>query len=301
MAFMAFTILGLVGLVVAGYAFVVDRRRQVLLERAFGDGQADVPALLLNAPASPLSERLRSIADRVVPRGWVSDDALRQRMVLAGREDEEAMMQFAALRMALVIVLPIVALLLAGASSVTRVLLAIAIGAAAGWITPAALLDGQVRRRQDRIRAAIPDTLDLILVCVEAGISLESAMLRVSREMVLVHADMSYELAVALRRMKAGVTREDALRALYTRTGVEELRAVAANVLQSERWGTGIARVLRMTAETLRRRRRQTAEKRAQTIALKMTLPLVLMILPSLFIALLGPTVIGLIVTLKHQ
>jgi tight adherence protein C len=111
---------------------------------------------------------------------------------------------------------------------------------------------------------------------------------------------MAYELTTALRRMKAGMSREDALRGLYIRTGVEELRSVASNILQSERWGTGIARVLRITAETVRRRRRQIAERRAQTVALKMTLPLVLLILPSLFIAVLGPTILAMYDTLTR-
>ncbi|MDB4874259.1 MAG: type secretion system protein [Gemmatimonadetes bacterium] len=301
MAFLAFTFVGIIGLIVAGYALVVDQRRKAVLERAFGDASGESSSALLSPPPSPMSERLRALVGRVAPAGWISDDAVRERMLRAGREDEEALVHYAATRMVLVVVMPVAALLIMGVHSLLGFLMTVLLGAAAGWITPAALLDGQIRRRQDRIRAAIPDTLDLMLVCVEAGISLESAMMRVSREMAGVHPDMSYELAVALRRMKAGMTRDDALRALYSRTGVEELRSVAANIVQSERWGTGIARVLRMTADTLRRRRRQLAEKRAQTVAVKMTLPLVLMILPSLFIALLGPTVISLIQTFGSQ
>jgi tight adherence protein C len=286
-------------LAVAGYAYVIDRRRQALLTRAFGIDAVNRAPLLAPAKAEGPS-RLQRFADRYFASGSAAGDALRARLVRAGREDPRAVATYAAYRLALMVLVPVIALLLFAPPTATGILVAIVGGAIVGWIAPSVMLDGAIRRRQQALRASIADTLDLMLVCVEAGVSLESAMLRVARELVGVHPEMAYELTTALRRMKAGMSREDALRGLYIRTGVEELRSVASNILQSERWGTGIARVLRITAETVRRRRRQIAERRAQTVALKMTLPLVLLILPSLFIAVLGPTILAMYDTLTR-
>jgi tight adherence protein C len=293
MAFLLYTFLAIVAIAVSGYAYVIDYRRRGLLNRAFFDtGPAAAPrSALLTAPEPTFADRVRALLGRMVPSSWVSDGDLQARLIRAGREDEAAALHFVVLRIALLIVLPVFAVLFIGPESVSTWLLAFVTGVCCAWVAPGALLDGRIRRRQERIRKGIADALDLMLVCVEAGIGLDSAMLRVSREMVTVHPDIAFELATALRRAKAGVPREDALRGLFVRTGVDELRVFAANVLQSERWGTGIAKVLRLTAETLRRRRRQAAEKRAQTAALKMTIPLVVMILPPLFVAILGPTV----------
>ena len=109
----------------------------------------------------------------------------------------------------------------------------------------------------------------------------------------MVHPELSNELLLMNRRMNAGMRREDALHALYERTGVEELRALASNMIQSERWGTSIARVLRVYSESLRRKRRQVAEKKAAVAATKMIFPLALFILPALFAVIGGPAVLA--------
>ena len=114
-------------------------------------------------------------------------------------------------------------------------------------------------------------------------------MLNVARDMRTVHYDLSHELMLVNRRVNAGMTREEALRALYARTGVEELRVLVQNLIQADRLGTSVAKVLRVYSDTLRRKRRQRAEKRAATAALKMTIPLAGLILPALFVVILGP------------
>jgi tight adherence protein C len=129
----------------------------------------------------------------------------------------------------------------------------------------------------------------------------ESAIQRVARDMLNAHPELASELAVVMRKTKAGAPRADALRGLYERTGVDELRAIAAAIVQSERWGTSIAKVLRVSAETLRRKRRQSAERRAATAPIKMTIPLVTMILPALFVTLLGPSLLSLFKALRSE
>ena len=150
-------------------------------------------------------------------------------------------------------------------------------------------LDRLVQIRQDRLRKAVPDALDLLVVCVEAGVSLDAAILRVARDLSVTHPDLAEEMMVINRKVNAGVPRETALNGLWSRTGLEELRGLAASMIQSERWGTSIAKVLRVNAETLRRRRKQYAEKKAAQASLKMMGPLLLFLLPALFIVILGP------------
>jgi tight adherence protein C len=164
-----------------------------------------------------------------------------------------------------------------------------------GYIAPIGFLDRLVRVRQERIRRSVPDALDLLVVCVEAGISLDAAVLRVAREVRLAHPDLAHEFAVVNRKTNAGIPRDVALRGLWQRTGVEEIRALVSNMIQSEKWGTSVATVLRVAAETLRRKRRQTAEKKAKQAPLKMTFPLVLFILPALFIVIMGPALVQVI------
>jgi tight adherence protein C len=154
------------------------------------------------------------------------------------------------------------------------------------------VVDRMIANRQGRIRLALPDGLDLLVVCVEAGVSLDAAVLRVAREMELMHPDLAHELLMVNRRVNAGMTREEALHGLSLRTGVEELRALASNMIQSERWGTSIATVLRVYGETARRKRKQAAEKRAAEAPVKMLFPLTLFILPTIFIVVLGPAII---------
>jgi tight adherence protein C len=164
-----------------------------------------------------------------------------------------------------------------------------------GLMLPPFVLLRLEARRQERIRRSLPDALDLLVVCVEAGISLDAAILRVAKDLLLVHPELAGELMVVSRKTNAGMTREDALRGLWDRTGVDEVRALVASLLQSEKWGSSSARVLRVSSETLRRKRRQTAERKAATAPLKMIVPMAIFIFPALFIVILGPAVVQII------
>jgi tight adherence protein C len=141
----------------------------------------------------------------------------------------------------------------------------------------------------------LPDALDLLVVCVEAGISLDAAILRVAKDLIYVHPDLARELLVLNRKTNAGVTREEALRGLWERTGVEEIRTLVTSLVQSEKWGSSSARVLRIASETLRRKRQHWAEKRAATAPLKMVVPMALLIFPALFVVILGPAVLKIV------
>jgi tight adherence protein C len=290
--------LGVTSLAVAAYTFVVDRRRQALMERALGATDADSSrhSALLGV-AKRKKERRASVLKQL-PTG-LDHSKFTARLIYAGYDGQTAPAIFAAARLATLIILPTtVAFLLVQAPM--PLLMALVPGAAlVAWILPIAVLERLARVRQERIRHALPDALDLLVVCVEAGISLDAAILRVARELSLTYPDLASELLVVNRKTNAGVTREEAIRGLWSRTGVDDLRSLATSLIQTEKWGTSITKVLRVAAATLRRKRRQHAEKRVALAPVKMTFPLVVLILPALFIIILGPAMLQVIASLS--
>ena len=288
--------LGVTSLGVAAYTFVVDRRRQALVQRALGVTDAEVSRRSALLGAARKKERRASVL-RQLPTG-LENARYTQRLVFAGYDGPTAPAVFAAARLGTLIVVP-TAVALAMVSAPLSLLLVLVPGAALiAWILPIAVLARLVRARQDRIRHGLPDALDLLVVCVEAGISLDAAILRVAKELSFTYGDLSRELLVVNRKTNAGVTREEAIRGLWSRTGVEDLRTLSTSLIQTEKWGTSITKVLRVAAVTLRRKRRQHAEKRVALAPVKMTFPLVTMILPALFIIILGPAMLQVISSL---
>jgi tight adherence protein C len=230
--------------------------------------------------------------ERLLPEGAVASGS-EKLLVQAGFESPAAGPIYASIRILSALFIPGAMFAWGPRDSSTMLLLSATVAIGLGLIAPPAILERLRRLRQERIRRSIPDSLDLLLVCVEAGVSLDAAILRVGREMVMLHPELSNEFLLMNRRMNAGLRREDALTGLFQRTGVEELRALAANMIQSERWGTSIAKVLRVYSETLRRKRRQAAEKKAAVAATKMIFPLAMFILPALFAVIGGPAVLA--------
>jgi len=274
-------------------AFQANKRRVQVLSRAgYGTAVGKIPSITLQDPNESLTARVGTVLERVLPEGAINVDA-NKLLVQAGFESSSAPALYAASRILAALVIP-GAMFAWGPHDTTMMLvLSGGVGIALGLVAPPAILERLKRLRQERIRRSIPDCLDLLLVCVEAGVSLDAAILRVGREMVMLHPELSNELLLMNRRMNAGLRREDALQGLFQRTGVEELRALAANMIQSERWGTSIAKVLRVYSEALRRQRRQAAEKKAAVAATKMIFPLALFILPALFAVIGGPAALA--------
>jgi len=170
-------------------------------------------------------------------------------------------------------------------------LLAVA-GALAGLTLPAAFLRSKARKRREAITDALPDALDLLTVCVEAGLGINSAFVRIAEEFRLSCPTLSEEFDVVNREMVAGKPRLDALRALTDRTGVEDVKSLVAMLIQTERLGTSLAQSLRVHSDSLRVRRRQRAEEAAAKTTIKLAFPLVFLLFPALFIVILGPAVI---------
>lgn len=164
---------------------------------------------------------------------------------------------------------------------------------ALGYILPRFLLKRMITARQLSIQLALPDALDLTIVCVEAGLGLDQAVARVASELRVAHPALSEEFGLLNLEVRAGKPRAEALRNLATRTGVEDIKALVAVLIQTERFGTSVANSLRVHADALRTERRQRAEERAAKTTIKMVPVLVFFIFPVMFMVILGPALIS--------
>jgi tight adherence protein C len=169
------------------------------------------------------------------------------------------------------------------------------LAAVAGVLLPEIWLQWRGRVRQRRLRLALPDGLDLLVICVEVGLGLDQALLRVAQELRVVHPELSDELQIVNLEMRVGKTRIDALRELARRTNLDDIRTLVAMLIQTERFGTSIAQSLRVHSDELRTKRRQRAEERSAKTSVKMVAPLVLFIFPALIVVVLGPAIIALV------
>jgi tight adherence protein C len=167
-----------------------------------------------------------------------------------------------------------------------------------GFFLPRFALKRMIKNRQLRIKLGLPDALDLTVICVEAGLALDQAMMRVGQDLHHAHPELSDELYMVNLEMRAGKPRAEALRNLVDRTGVDDIRALVGTLIQTDRFGTSVAQALRVHSDSLRTERRQRAEEQAAKTTIKMVIPLVLFVLPSIIFVTLGPAVIALVRTL---
>jgi tight adherence protein C len=196
--------------------------------------------------------------------------------------------------------LAFVGLALVLAIGVTSPMLLVSIPAF-GFFLPRFALKRMIANRQHRITLGLPDALDLTVICVEAGLALDQAMMRVGEDLRHAHPELSDEFHLVNLEMRAGKPRAEALRNLAARTGVPDIRALVATLIQTDRFGTSVAQALRVHSDSLRTERRQRAEEQAAKTTIKMVIPLVLFILPSIMFVSLGPAVIQLIRTLMPE
>jgi len=163
---------------------------------------------------------------------------------------------------------------------------------ALGFFIPRFFLKRMIKDRQQRIRVALPDALDLTVICVEAGLALDQALMRVGKDLHHAHPDLSDEFHLVNLEMRAGKPRAEALRNLVDRTGVDDIKSLVGTLIQTDRFGTSVAQALRVHSDSLRTARRQRAEEQAAKTTIKMVPPLVLFILvPFLFVT-VGPAII---------
>lgn len=175
----------------------------------------------------------------------------------------------------------------------TRLLIWIAAAGAVGWFLPVGLLSRKVRLRQSELQKALPDTLDMLVVCVEAGLGLNQAIVRVSEEVEHISSAMSEELQIVNLEIRAGTPREEALRHLGDRTGLKDIQGLVAMLIQTDRFGTSIAQALRVHSDDLRLKRRQRAEEQAAKTTIKLVIPLAVFVFPAMFVVIIGPAILS--------
>jgi tight adherence protein C len=169
-----------------------------------------------------------------------------------------------------------------------------------GLLSPSVWLDARVTARHKLLRDGFPDALDLLTVCLESGLGLAQALQRVADELDVGHPERAGEIAQVTAQMRAGAEREAALRGLATRTGLDDVRGLVSLLVQTLRFGTGIADALRVYSEEFRDKRMQHAEEAAAKIGTKLIFPLVLRLFPSFFVVAIGPAVIRLVEAFRN-
>lgn len=240
------------------------------------------------------------LVDRVEKAGLdLSDtksDALAERLRSAGFTSPAASRIYTLLRLVLVVTLPAMLVIFSLVSgrelSYVRLYFFGSILAALGLYVPALFIRAKADRRREEIVNGFPDCLDLLLVCVEAGLGLEAALDRVAKEMITSHPLVSGMLATATLRLRAGASREEALRRLADEAGVDEIRSFATLLIQSDKLGTSIATTLRVYAAEMRERRRMRAEEKAHRLPVLISVPLVVFMLPVMIGTLMLPAAI---------
>jgi tight adherence protein C len=234
----------------------------------------------------PLSKALPLSADEVSrARAW---------LIQAGYREPEHVTVYVGSRMLLAFLGLLIVIAFSGFHSLYLLVGAVGLG----FFIPRFALKRMIRTRQRRIELGLPDALDLTVICVEAGLSLDQALMRVGTELSHAHPELSAELNLVNLEMRAGKPRTEALHNLTARTGVNDIRALVGTLIQTDRFGTSVAQALRVHSDSLRTERRQRAEEAAAKTTIKMVIPLVLFILPSIIFVTLGPAVIQLIRTL---
>ncbi|WP_020204522.1 MULTISPECIES: type II secretion system F family protein [Cupriavidus] len=267
-------------------------RRRISQVSKSAAGADSVPSVLQDDWMRKLERLSRPLARLALPKeGWESS-TIRIRFMNAGWRSPSAIAVYFAAKTVLAVAFPLLVLLLTRgvvSEDNPRLLPAALLAAAiAGFYLPDLVLRRRIRVRKQAIFEAFPDTLDLITVCVEAGLALDAALLKVVEEFRGENSALGEELELLVLELRAGLSREKALRNFALRTGVEDIDMLVSMLIQADRFGTSVADSLRVHADTLRTKRRQRAEECAAKIAVKLLFPLTLFILPSLFVVLLG-------------
>jgi len=214
-------------------------------------------------------------------------------MVRAGYRSPQAVLAMRGLKLAVPVVL-VILVFTTGFYRLNPYMFPV-LAAVVGYLVPEAWLVWRVHARQHRLRRALPDCLDLLVICVEAGLGLDQALLKVAQEMRVTHRELSEELQLVNLEMRIGKGRIDALRELARRTGLDDIKSLVAMLIQTERFGTSVAQSLRVYSDDLRVKRRQRAEEASAKTTVKMVPPLVFFIFPALMVVILGPAVITLL------
>ncbi|MCE9680779.1 type II secretion system F family protein [Halomonas alkalisoli] len=248
------------------------------------------------AGASGLGQWLGPMGERLVPSEEEAKSRIARDLRRAGKRSPGAVNIFFGIRLLLMVVPAVLLLVLVipfvRIDPAVSVIIVIAV-AIAGYLLPRFWLERAIKRRTLALRRGLPDSLDLLVVCSEAGLGLGAAIQRVARDLEVSHPELADELHLFGLQTRAGMDNKAALRDLEERTGVDDIRGLVTTLLQSMRFGTSIAMTLRIYAVELRDKRTQEAEEKAAKVSTKMLFPLIFCVFPSFFVVALGPPLLG--------
>ena len=234
--------------------------------------------------------RLISRAERVLPKSEAEVSVTQKRLIRAGYRKDSAIKYFYGAKVLLPVTLCFLALISGLARETSVFIYALALGA--GFLAPDFWLGRRITKRQTDIRRGLPDVLDLLVICIEAGLGIDQATARATEELQLAQPALSDELGMVVLEQRAGRPRSEAWKNFADRCDVEAVRSLVSVLAQSEQFGTSIAKTLRVHSDGLRVKRRQEVEEQAAKTTVKLVFPLVLFIFPSIFLVTLGPAVI---------
>lgn len=298
-----------ISLVLMGLYWLVVRPQSAATERLkkMSDSSSSATATPFSItgqqrPSTELAERLATPLSRLLPPSASEVKKLQKKLMHAGFRSHSAPVIYRALQLFSMAAFPAcVAIGVAIAKRpVASAMLWILFAFVVGFFLPRYILGRLINSRQRLIRWGLADALDLMVISIEAGLGLNAAMMKVSSELKEVHPDVSEEFEMANLEIRVGRERDEALRNLAERTGVDDLRSLVAMLIQTDKFGTSIAKAIRAFSDSLRTKRRQRAEQAAQKAAVKLLIPLALFLFPTLFIAILGPAAINLMDTLGN-
>jgi tight adherence protein C len=292
--------LGVYWLLYKPQSAATERLRRLGGNEVSGPSAQAAAVLSDDRPATEIAQRLAQPLNKLLPPSATEAKKLQKQLMHAGYRSAEAPIIYRALHIASMAGLP---LLVAGVCALTarplnRAVIFIIVAFVAGFFLPRYFLGRMIKKRQRLVRWGLADALDLMVVSVEAGLGLNAAMLKVSSELRDVHPPVATEFELANLEIRVGRERDEALRNLAERTGVDDLHSLVAMLIQTDKFGTSIAKGLRVFSDSLRTKRRQRAEQEAQKAAVKLLLPLACFLFPTLFIAILGPAILNLMDTL---
>jgi tight adherence protein C len=270
------------------------------LGRSWDPARRRLVQIAIDAGAAPanvgqrIARTLRPVERFVLPQG-AEREGTQQRLQFAGYRSASAVSTFYGVKLALSVALLLgwlfASQFLSNLSGARVVFFAVA-ASFLGMLLPGMWLDRAVTKRHKLLRDGFPDALDLLTVCVESGLGLPQALQRVADELDVSHPELASEIAQVTAQMRAGVDRENALRSLATRTGLDDVRGLVSLLAQTLRFGTGIAEALRVYSEDFRDKRMQRAEEAAAKIGTKLIFPLVACLFPSFFVVAIGPALL---------
>jgi len=262
------------------------RRRLDALVRSSGSS-----AVVLQGPLTSGRDPVLARWSMLLPKSAKDMSRLERRMASGGYRSTTALVTYAAAGFLLPAVFVLVAAGLVGFRGFSNWIV-VGIAGVVGYLVPSFFMDYKISVRRKQIRNGLPDMLDLLIVCLEAGNSLDQAVVKASQELAIAYPALAEELRVLTTETRAGKGRMEAFRNLAQRTRVDDVRTLVAMLAQTDRFGTSVSQALRTMADDMRTRRRQAAEEKANKLGVKLVFPLVFCLFPALYVVILGPAVL---------